>query len=120
PTRPPVRHAGLVSVLLPLALEFDFPASKERLAVAAPLLGGAAGQARGALAQRVRELFRGLGLPATLGDAGVDLDRLAAERGAVVARTQASTALRANPRIPSAEEIGQLLDAAVSGRPVDF
>lgn len=115
-----VPHARLAAALLPYALEFNFPAARDRYATLAPILGGAAVQNRSALPERLRTVWKTVGLPLSLAAAGVPADLLAAERGRVVGWARASPALVGNPRLPTDEELGRLLDVAAVGGPVPF
>ena len=113
-------HAALVAALLPYAVEFNFPVARDRFQPLGSLLGPSSVQSRGALAERLRQLWRSVDLPLTLGAAGVDADALARVRDRVLAEAHRSPGAVANPRVPSPEELGRLLDVARTGAPVDF
>lgn len=113
-------HARLVAAFLPFGLEFNFPSARDRYEPLAPALGAASLQSRGALGERMRELARSLGLPTSLSEAGIDPGVLAPVRERVIAAAHRSPGAMANPRVPSVEELGRLLDAAVAGTPVAF
>ncbi len=113
-------HGSLVAALLPYVLEFNFPVARDRYQPLGSLLGAASVQSRGALAERIRQLWRSVDLPLTLGAAGVDAASLAPVREGVIAAAHRSPGAVANPRVPSPEELGRLLDAAVAGSVVDL
>ena len=113
-------HARIVAALLPFAMEFNFPSARERYLALAPVLGPAAVQNRSALPERLRSLWRPARLPLTLPEAGLSADQVAAHRPEILERARGSPALVANPRVPSAEELGRLLDASVTGSAVTF
>ncbi len=116
----PVGHGRLVAALLPYTVEFNYPAAREKYLALAPVLGPAAVQSRSALSERLRALWDTLGLPRTLVAAGLDRGSLTEHRTTLIERAQASPALVANPRVPSGEELGRLLEAAASGQSVGF
>jgi alcohol dehydrogenase class IV len=115
-----VPHARLAATLLPYVVEYNYPAARDRYMALAPVVGAAAVQNRSALTERLRSLWDAVGLPKTLPGAGVAAEVLRSDRAAIIERTRASPSLVGNPRLPSAEELGRLLDAATDGRPVDF
>lgn len=112
-------HGALVAALLPAALEFNFPSARDRYQALAPVLGASSVQSRGALAERLRQLWRTLELPLTLSEAGVDREMLAGRRDRVIESAHRSPGSVSNPRVPSPDELGRLLDAATAGTPVD-
>lgn len=113
-------HARLVAALLPYAIEFNYPAAREKFLALAPVIGAAAVQNRSALTERLRAVWGTVGLPLTLERAGLPPGELEARRAEVVERTRASPALVANPRVPSPEELGRLLEVAEHGGAVGF
>lgn len=113
-------HARLVAALLPTVMEFDFPSVRDKLPGIAAIVGASVAQSRPLLADRLRATFDAVGLPRTLAAAGLSEAALGDRHDEIVAWTRASPALVANPRVPSATEIGRLLDAAMTGRPVTF
>ncbi len=116
----PIPHARLTAALLPYAVEFNFPAARDKYSTLGPVVGPAAVQNRSALTERLRALWGTVGLPMTLAKAGVPEPELSRRRSEVVERARASPALVSNPRVPSAEELGRLLDAAMAGTAVGF
>lgn len=115
-----VPYGRLLGVLLPYVAEFNYPSARDRLEALAPILGGRAGSDRSAVAERLRALFGGAGIPRTLSAAGVPEELRRDGRTELVRRARSLSATAANPRVPSDEEYGRLLDAAFDGRPVTF
>lgn len=105
-------HGRLVAAVLPRVVEFNFPSARDRYArLEGPMRAPGLAQNRDALAQRLRGLFESAGLSGGLPALGIGAAELAAARGELVARLRASPSASANPRIPSEEEAGALLDA---------
>ncbi|HYK93263.1 MAG TPA: iron-containing alcohol dehydrogenase [Thermoplasmata archaeon] len=115
-----VPYARLTSTLLPYGIEFNFPAARERYMGLGPVIGPASVQNRSALTERLRSLWGTVGLPTTLPRAGVPADLLTARRAEIVERARRSPALVSNPRLPSVDELGRLLDTAAQGGAVGF
>jgi alcohol dehydrogenase class IV len=105
---------------LPAAMEYDFPSCREKLQGLTAIVGPSVAQSRPALSDKLRATFDAAGIPRTLAAAGVSESALHDGRRQVVEWARGSSALVANPRVPSAEELGQLIDAAFTGRPVTF
>lgn len=106
-------YGKLLAIVLPTVLEFDRPASRERLENLADTLRTTEEPTTPTVVERFRRLGAGLGMPASLAAAGVAIDAVARERARIVAETLRSAAVLANPRIPSAREVDELLDAVV-------
>lgn len=115
-----VPHARLVAALLPTAMEFDFPSCREKLQGITAIAGPSVAQSRPALGHRLRTTFEAAGLPKTLTAAGVPEAMLREHRTRIVEWARGSSAVVANPRVPSPTELGLLLDAAATGQPVTF
>jgi len=113
-------HGRLVGILLPYATEFNYPSARDRYARLTGPLGPPIAANRSALAERLRAVLGPLGIPRTLAEAGVDRLRADGGRAAAIAHAARTPAAIANPRVPSEEELGRLLDAAWSGAPVTF
>ncbi|MCI4343209.1 MAG: iron-containing alcohol dehydrogenase [Thermoplasmata archaeon] len=106
-------YGRLVGIALPAVLEFDHPSARERLETLGHRVPTRDENASMPFAQRVRRLFDQLHFPGTVRAAGVALDRWTELRTEAVAHTVRSPAVLANPRVPSAAEVGHLLDALV-------
>ncbi|HZY93170.1 MAG TPA: iron-containing alcohol dehydrogenase [Thermoplasmata archaeon] len=115
-----VPHARIVAAILPYVIEFNYPSARERYMALAPVLGAAAVQNRSALTERLRALWGAAGLPLTLEKAGISRDVVVAERARILEWARAGSSFVSNPRIPSSEELGRLLDVALSGGAVAF
>jgi alcohol dehydrogenase class IV len=113
-------HGLLVAALLPYVTEFNYPSSRDAYALLAPTFGAGAGHLRTALSEKLRAVWESAGLPKTLVEAGVPADRLAAARDRIAARASVSPGAVSNPRVPTPEELGKLLDAAATGAAVTF
>jgi alcohol dehydrogenase class IV len=113
-------HGRLVGILLPYATEFNYPSARDRYARLAGPLAPPLAPNRSALAERLRAVLGPLGVPRTLADAGVDRLRADGGRAAAIAHAARTPAAIANPRVPSEDELGRLLEAAWSGAPVAF
>ncbi|MCI4369742.1 MAG: iron-containing alcohol dehydrogenase [Thermoplasmata archaeon] len=113
-------HGRLVGVLLPYATEFNFPSARDRYARLGGPFAPPLAPNRSALAERLRAVLGPLGIPRTLADAGVDRVRAGGGRAAAIAHAARTPAAIANPRVPSEEELGRLLDAAWDGAAVTF
>ncbi len=106
-------YARLLGIVAPAVLDFDHPAARERLERLSA--AGASREETGhpALAVRLRRLYELYRFPPTLRAAGVAPDRILAERETIVARALRSPATLANPRVPSAKDVGDLIEAVV-------
>ncbi|HXQ93807.1 MAG TPA: iron-containing alcohol dehydrogenase [Thermoplasmata archaeon] len=113
-------HGLLVAALLPYVTEFNYPSARDAYAVLAPVFGSGAGHLRTALSDRLRSVWASAGLPKTLVEAGIPADRLAGARESIAQRASASPGAVSNPRVPTPEELGRLLDAAATGAAVTF
>jgi alcohol dehydrogenase class IV len=110
----------LLGVVLPLVLEYNFPSARDRYSKLAGRLGPAAVQHRAALPDRIRPVLAQLGIPATLGAAGVPDDLLESRTPLLAERASHAPGAAANPRVPSVAELGRLLGLARTGGHVDF
>jgi alcohol dehydrogenase class IV len=106
----------LYGIVLPFVVEFNFRSARDRFEAISGVLASAAGEGgRIDLPLRLRTLFEGLRIPASLGAAGVDRSALWADRKAIVARCLRSPATLANPRVPSEGEAERLLELLLDG-----
>lgn len=101
----PDRHGSLNAALLPHVLAFNAPAVSDRLPVVREAIGAAAGMD---VASSISALGKRLGLPARIGDLG--LNRAALRRAAKAAA--ADQANQTNPRHATAEDYFRLLEEA--------
>jgi alcohol dehydrogenase class IV len=108
-------YARLVGIVLPPVLEYDRPAARDRLEALDAALSSPSEPSHPPLASRLRRMYDLLRLPADLPAAGVTGERLAGRRSEIVARTLRSPAVLANPRVPTAADVGALLDAVAGG-----
>ncbi|MCI4322563.1 MAG: iron-containing alcohol dehydrogenase [Thermoplasmata archaeon] len=115
-----IPHARAMAVLLPYVLEFNQPVAREQYGTLTGVLGAGPLQSRFALGNRIRTLQEAVGVPRQLSQLGVDATIWADAIDEVAARASTSSAIVANPRVPSNEELHRLLEAAYSGRPIDF
>ena len=108
-------YGRLIGTVLPAVLEFDRPSARDRLEALTTAVVRGEGATRVPLASRFARLFETFRFPTDLVAAGADPERLRAARGTIVAHVLRSPAVLANPRVPSAEDVGRLLDT-VTGR----
>jgi maleylacetate reductase len=99
-----IPHGLANAVILPHAIRFNAEAVPEAIAA----LAGTIGADPGGLADMVAMMAGFMGLPATLGECGVD----EADLAAVARLSQSSPSVRANPRPVSEGDALALLDAA--------
>ncbi len=103
-------YARLLGIVLPTVLEFDRPSARERLDELAERLRLPGEPTVPSVAERLRRLAASAGAPTDLRAAGVDPAAVGAETERVVAETLRSSAVLANPRVPSAADVAALLD----------
>jgi alcohol dehydrogenase class IV len=106
-------YGRLVAILLPYVVEFDHPAARERLETLTATVTPPEESGRVPLAPRLRRLQEVARVPATLRAAGVAADRVDPVRETIVAHTMRSPAVLANPRVPTAREVEELLASAM-------
>jgi len=106
-------YGRLLGIALPDVLEFDQPSARDRLETLGRRVAGP--DERGAMpfAQRVRRMWEQLRFPPTVRAAGISMDGWEERRAEILAIALRSPAVLANPRVPSALEVGQLLDTLV-------
>ncbi len=109
-------YGRLLGIVLPPVLEFDRPAARERLEALAAATAPPDDSTRPPFAVRLRRVYDGLGVPATLVAAGIPAERFRTDRDRIVTNVLRSPAALANPRVPNADDVRGLLDAIV-GRP---
>ncbi len=113
-------YGRCLGIVLPYVLEFNYPSARDQYQSLAPLLGEGAIAHRTDLSMRIRAVLTGAGIPKTLAEAGVTESRLAEVQPTVAARGPVGGAALSNPRIPSGEEWGKLLDSAFRGGSIAF
>jgi alcohol dehydrogenase class IV len=106
-------HGRLVAILLPWVLEFNFPAAREAYMSLGGILGAATIQQAAPFAEWFRRLNARVGVPPTLGAAGVDVGAVRADLAEWIPHVQSATSFGANPRIPSRDELVALLSRAL-------
>jgi alcohol dehydrogenase len=112
-----VRYATLLGLVLPRVLEFDRPAARERLEALADALRAPHDGPTVPVAERLRRVAANAGAPADLAAAGASMAAVAADRDRVVAETLRSPAVLANPKVPTARDVHELLDALLGAGP---
>ena len=103
-------YGRLLGMLLPLVLEFDRPAARERIERLTLAVTRSEGGAPGPFASRVDRLLELFRFPRHLPAAGVDLARVEPHRSEIAQQALASPATLANPRVPSLPDVMVLLD----------
>jgi alcohol dehydrogenase class IV len=106
-------YGRLLGIALPSVLEFDHPSARDRLESLGHRVAMPDDRAAIPFAQRVRRMFDQLHFPSSIRAAGGSMDGWDDRRSPVIAQAVRSPAVLANPRVPSATEVGQLLDALV-------
>lgn len=101
-------HGRLVAILLPWVLEFNFPAARETYSSLGSILGPATVQHAAPFADWFRRLNVRLGIPPTLGAAGVDVAALRDSQSVWLPYVRSAPSLGANPRVPSLQELMDL------------
>lgn len=104
-------YATLLGVLLPAVLDFDRPAARDRLEPLARAVAAPDERPVPSLETRLRRLYPTVRFPASLAAAGAPRDRWAAQRPEIIARTLRSSAVLANPRVASGDDVARLLDS---------
>ncbi len=106
-------YGRLLGIALPNVLEFDHPSARDRLETLGRRVAAPDDRASTSLAQRVRRMFDQLHFPLTVSAAGGTVEGWDERRPLAIAHAVRSPAVLANPRVPSAPEVGQLLDALI-------
>ncbi len=110
-------YATVIGIVLPVVLEFDRPAARERLELLAEALRLPEEATAVALPERLRRLAASVGAPVDLAAAGASLAAVRDQRDAIVAATLRAPAVLGNPRVPTAAEIRGLLDTLLGAAP---
>jgi len=106
-------YGRLLAIALPHVLEFDRPSARERIEALGAVAAPSDESPRLSFAVRLRRLYDGLGIPATLSAAGVSAERIRGVRDRIAADVLRSPATLANPRVPGVDDVRRLLDAVV-------
>ncbi len=116
-----VPHGRAVGVFLPYAVEFNFPAAREKFARLAPVLGESSVRDARELSARVRQLWKEIGMSTSIREiGGITPEAFEAAIPELVTRADQSTCVTANPRVPSSEDLQRLFRAAWEGKPIDW
>ncbi len=118
-----VPHGRAVSLFLPYTIEFAAGQAPERFAEMAALLGcSQAGGREGALALAdcIRELYREIGNPLTVAQAGIQRADYEAKLDKLVEDAFNDTQMITAVRPPTDDELPQIFLYAYDGRSVDF
>jgi alcohol dehydrogenase class IV len=110
-----LQYGRLVGIALPPVLDFDHPSARDRLETLGRRVAGPEERGSVAFAQRLRRIFDQLHFPSTVRAGGGAAGRWSEHRATAVAHAMRSPAVLANPRVPSAAEVGALLDGLVGG-----
>jgi len=108
-------YSTLLGIVLPVALEFDRPSARDRLEALAQALRLPEETTVPGVADRLRRLAASSGAPQDLATAGVPPGALARERARIVAETLRSPAVLANPKVPTARDVEELLSILERG-----
>jgi alcohol dehydrogenase class IV len=118
-----VPHGRAVSLFLPYTIEFAAGQAPDRFAEMAALLGcsqtGGQEGAR-ALADCIRDLYREIGNPLTVAQAGIERADYEAKLDKLVEDAFNDTQMITAVRSPTDDELSQLFLYAYDGRSVDF
>jgi alcohol dehydrogenase class IV len=106
-------YGRLLGIALPSVLEFDHPSARDRLESLGRRVTPPDERGATSLAQRVRRMFDQLHFPATVRAAGGMVEGWESRRAVIVGHAVRSPAVLANPRVPSATEVGKLLDGLI-------
>ena len=104
-------YADLLAIVLPFVLDFDRPAARERLDALGEALRLPDERPAPSVADRLRRLAASAGAATELTVAGASGGQLEAETPRIVAETLRSPAVLANPKVPTAKDVEQLLAA---------
>jgi alcohol dehydrogenase class IV len=116
-------HGRAVSLFLPYTIEFVAREAPDRYAELAAFTGcsqeGGEEAAR-ALAGRIRDLFREVGSPTSVAEAGIERAAYEAQLETLIDFAFNDTQMLTTVRAPSDEELRQLFLCAYGGKAVDF
>ncbi len=116
-----VPHGRAVGTFLPYAIEYNFPAAKEKFARLAPVLGESVVRDARELSASVRKLWKGIGMSGSIREiGGITPEAFESALPELVTRADQSTCVTANPRVPSSADLKRIFQSAWEGKPVDF
>ena len=107
-------YGRLLGMLLPLVLEFDRPAARERIEQLTLAVARTEAGAHGPFANRVDRMLELFRFPRTLAAAGIDPARIEPLRREIAQHALAIPATLANPRVPSLPDVMALLDRVLA------
>jgi alcohol dehydrogenase class IV len=113
-------YGRCLGIVLPYVLEFNYPSARDLYQSLGPQLGEGAIVHRTDLSLRIRSVLTSVGMPRTFAEAGVPESKFLEVHADLPARAAIGGSALSNPRIPSGEEWGKLLDAAFHGGSVAF
>lgn len=112
-----IPHGKINAMLLPMVIDFNSKQAsaetRERYLRCAQILGfahAAPEQAIGLMTQKIRQINRHFGIPATLSELGIDRAKVAALRTGLVNSTLADGCTASNPRQATAQDVKELID----------
>lgn len=117
PEVPKVGYAALLAIVLPATVDYNFPSARDRYESVVPAFPAPTGAVTSGFAERIRAFARTLGLATELRAVGFDEEALHQRITVLVERARRATATVANPRIPTAGEMGRLFELAVGSSP---
>ncbi len=103
-------YGRLLGILLPLVLEFDRPAARERIERLTIAVRRSESAPLDPLASRVERFLELARVPRELASAGVDISRVESLRDVIAKHALAAPGALANPRVPSLPDVMALLD----------
>lgn len=110
----------VAAAALPAVLEFTYPSVRDRLATLSGTFGSEAGTSRAAVSGRLRSALSAAGLGAPLSDAGERASSAPLPLEELVPTILRAPGVAGAPRIPTAAELGRLIECVRAGTPVDF
>jgi alcohol dehydrogenase class IV len=108
-------YAHLLGIVLPYALDFDHPSARDRLEALGASVRRPDEASPVPIAARVRKFYENVRIPTDLKAAGIPPERLEEHRASIVAQALRMPGVLANPRVPSAPDLGALLTSVMVG-----
>jgi len=115
-------HGRAVGLLLPYTIEFTANTAPSRIKTLAEVLGvqHPEGKAGEALASRIRDLSRVIGLPGSIAETGIKESEFTSKLEKLVDDAFNDTQMITAARTPSFQELEQLFSYVYHGQPIDF